>query len=86
MAFEPRTSLVPFNQAHPDTRAAYLKGLESQRGMDGNPETWHCTRCGEDTPTGDNILFSYDVGDTPIPDCPAPGCMAYGPELTPAEP
>jgi NAD-dependent SIR2 family protein deacetylase len=62
--------LVPFHQADPDTQAAYLKGLHSQRGLDGNPETWHCIRCSENTP-GDDILISYDVGDTPIPYCPA---------------
>jgi hypothetical protein len=84
MAFEPDTPLVPFHEAHPGTQAAYLKGLQSLRGLDGNPETWHCARCGEDTP-GDNILISYDVGDTPIPYCPTEGCTAYGPELKSAE-
>jgi|HubBroStandDraft_4_1064222.scaffolds.fasta_scaffold1572249_2 hypothetical protein len=84
MAFEPDTPLVPFHEAHPGTQAAYLKGLQSLRGLDGNPETWHCARCGEDKP-GDNILISYDVGDTPIPYCPTEGCTAYGPELKSAE-
>ena len=82
MAHEPPTSLVPFHRANAETRSAYLQGLQSQRRLDGNPEAWHCTRCGETTP-GDGILISYDVGDTPIPYCP--NCPAYGPELKPTE-
>jgi|HubBroStandDraft_2_1064218.scaffolds.fasta_scaffold1880540_1 hypothetical protein len=82
MAHEPPTPLVPFNQANPDTQAAYLKGLKSQRDLDGNPEAWECARCGEATP-GDLILISYGIGDTPIPYCAAQGCAAYGPELKP---
>jgi NAD-dependent SIR2 family protein deacetylase len=85
MALEPRTPLVPYHEAHPDTQAAYLRGLKNQRDLDGNPEAWHCTRCGETAP-GDDVLVSYGVGDTPIPYCPAQGCGAYGPELKPAEP
>jgi hypothetical protein len=77
MALEPRTSLVPFHQANPETKSAYLKGLQRQ-GLDDNPEAWHCTRC-DQTTSGNDILISYDVGDTPIPYCP--NCMAYGPEL-----
>ena len=83
MANEPRTSLVPFHQADPETQAAYRVGLMKQRNLDSNPITWVCTRCGTSTP-GDEILISYDVGDTPIPYCPAEGCTAYGPELRPA--
>jgi hypothetical protein len=82
MAHEPHTPLVPFHQANPDTRSAYLRGLQTLRGLDGNPEAWHCTGCGETTP-GDDVLISYDIGDTPIPHCPAQGCTAYGPKLKP---
>jgi hypothetical protein len=83
MAHEPTTSVVPFNEAHPETRTAYLQGLEV-RGLGGSPQAWHCTRCDTTTPGGE-ILISYDVGDTPIPYCPGEGCTAYGPELQPAE-
>ncbi len=83
MANEPRTSLVPFHQADPETQAAYRVGLMKQRNLDSNPITWVCTRCSTSTP-GDEILISNDVGDTPIPYCPAEGCTAYGPELRPA--
>ncbi len=82
MAHEPRTSLLPFRQADPETRSAYLKGLQSQRRLDGNPEAWHCTRCDVTTP-GDDILISHEM-PTPIPYCPAQNCTAYGPELEPA--
>ena len=60
--------------------SAFLEGLKILRGLDGNPQAWHCTRCDKTTP-GDDIRISYDVGDTPIPYCP--NCPAYGPELKP---
>jgi hypothetical protein len=84
MAFEPPTSVVPYHEAHPETKYAYLRGLQTLRSLDGNPGAWYCTRCGETTP-GDDIPISYDVGDTPIPYCPTKGCGAYGPDLRPAE-
>ena len=59
-----------FHQADPETQAAYRVGLMIQRNLDSNPITWVRTRCGTSTP-GDEILISYDVGDTPIPYCPA---------------
>ena len=78
----PITPLVPYGEASPETRADYLKGLHDLRGLDGNPEAWHCTRCGETIP-GEEILISYDV-PTPIPFCPSQDCTSYGPELKPA--
>ena len=82
MANEPRTSLVPYHQADPETQAAYHAGLQRLRNLDALPEAWTCTRCGAIT-LGEDILISYDVGDTPIPYCPTEGCTAYGPELKP---
>jgi hypothetical protein len=84
MAHEPRTSLVPFNEANPETQAAYLNGLKILYELDGNPEAWCCSRCGQTT-QGDDILISYDVGDTPIQFCANQKCTAYGPALKPAE-
>jgi len=78
----PRTYLVPYHEARPETRAAYLEGLRDQRGLDGNPEAWTCVVRGETT-AGDDILISYDV-PTPIPFCPTTNCRGYGPHLKPA--
>lgn len=80
----PITPLVPFSQASADTIAAFLRGLKTQRSLDSNPAAWHCLSCGENT-AGNDVLISYDVGDTPIPYCPADGCSGYGPDLVPAE-
>lgn len=80
MAHEPITPVVPFLEANPETRASFLEGLQSQRGLEGNPGAWHCTGCDAIT-AGDDILISYGIGDTPIPYCPK--CPAYGPDLHP---
>ena len=82
MAHEPPTSLLPLREANPETKSAYLKGLQ-RRELDGNPEAWHCIRCGTTIP-GDDILISHEM-PTPIPYCPGTNCTAYGPELKPAE-
>lgn len=78
----PKTSLVPFSDAHAETRDAYLRGLRILRGLEGNPETWNCRVCGETIP-GNDVLISYDVGDTPIQYCTTRTCGGYGPDLTP---
>jgi transcriptional regulator with XRE-family HTH domain len=80
----PTTPLVRFRQANEETRAAYLRGLHHQRGLNDNPSAWRCTQCGE-TVAGVDVLTSYGVGDTPIPFCPTDKCFAYGPDLRPAE-
>ncbi len=78
--------LVPYRDAEPETQAAFVAGLERQRGLDGNPETWHCTVCGKDT-DGNDILITYNV-ETPMPQCPIKPskeeiCVGYGPDLIP---
>lgn len=74
--------LVPFRQAEPPTRAAYLAGLHDLRGLDGSPDEWMCTVCSE-TVSGDDVLISYNV-PTPIPFCATSTCGGYGPALVPA--
>jgi hypothetical protein len=79
--------LVPYKNAEPQAKAAYLAGLLQLRGLGANPDVWLCTVCGEKT-NGDDIHISYNV-PTPIPFClkeTAPGrsCAGYGPGLLPA--
>lgn len=80
----PITPLVPYLEANEETRAAYLVGLRTLRGLDANPATWRCRACGKDTP-GDQVLISYGIGDTPIPFCATDRCAGYGPDLTAVE-
>lgn len=74
--------LVPYQQAQPQTRADFLAGLDMLYGLDGNPEAWRCTLCGE-TVTGNEVLITYNV-PTPIQVCPSEGCSGHGPRLVPA--
>ena len=82
MADDPPTSLETYQQADPETQAAYRVGLKRLRNLDAAPEAWTCTRCGTTT-VGEDILINYDISDTPIPHCPTEGCTGYGPELKP---
>jgi hypothetical protein len=80
-------TLVPYILAEPQTKADFLVGLRELRGLDGNPDVWLCTVCGERT-DGDDIYISYNV-PTPIPFCPAKARPhgsrgGYGPDLVPA--
>ena len=80
--------LVPFHQANPETRDAFLAGLRDMRGLDGNPAVWQCTVCRERI-EGDDVLISYNV-PRPIPYCttetePGRSCAGSGPDLVPAE-
>ena len=64
-----RVALVPYRQANPETREAFLAGLKRLRGMDGMPDEWTCTQCGQVTP-GEDIHISYGLGvDSPQPAC-----------------
>ena len=83
MADERRTSLGSYQQADPETQAAYRVGLQRLRNLAAPPEAWTCTRCGATT-LGEDILISDDVSGTPLPYCPTEGCPAYGEELKPA--
>jgi hypothetical protein len=83
MVDERRTMLETYQQADPETQAAYRVGLLRLRNLDAPPEAWTCTRCSATT-LGEDILISYDPSGTPLPHCPTEGCTAYGDELKPA--
>lgn len=68
-------------EANEETRTAYHAGLRRLRGFETNPLAWHCRVCGDDT-SGDQVLISYGIGDTPITFCPTERC-GYGPDLIP---
>lgn len=74
--------LVPYEQAEPNTRTDFLKGLLRLYGLEGNPGAWRCTVCGHTT-AGNDILITYNV-PTPIQVCPTKTCGGYGPQLGPA--
>jgi hypothetical protein len=78
----PRTSVVAYMEAREETRAAYLAGLRTLRGLEANPAAWYCRVCRKNTP-GSQVEISYDPGETPITFCPTERCTGYGPDLTP---
>ena len=84
MANEHRTLLETYQQADPETQAAYRAELQRTRNLDATPEAWTCTRC-RVTTLGEDILISYDLSDPPVPYCPTEGCPGRGEDLEPAQ-
>jgi hypothetical protein len=84
MANEHPAQLETYQNADPETQAAYRAGLQRLRNLDAAPPAWTCTRCSVTT-LGEDILISYDLSDTPLPYCPTEGCPGRGDDLQPTE-